>query len=49
MEKVPGKGVACGSEVDEEKSDLEPMPSCSPEVCGMEGLTIVNEGPTLGG
>ena len=51
MENVLGKGVACRSDVDEEKSDLEPMPSCAPKVCGMEGLTIVdaNEGPTLGG
>ena len=30
MEKVPGKGVACRSDVDEEKSDLEPMPGCAP-------------------
>ena len=49
MDKVPGKGVACGSDVDEEKSDLEPMPSCAPNVCGMEGSIFidVNEGPTL--
>jgi hypothetical protein len=49
MDKVPGKGVACGSDVDEEKSDLELMPNCAPKVCGMEGSTIVdvNEGPTL--
>ena len=51
MDKVPGKGVACESEVDEEKSDPELMSGCAPKVCGMEGLTIidVNEGPTLGG
>ena len=49
MEKVPGKGVACGSKVDEEKSDPKPMPGCAPKFCWMEGLTIVNEGPTLGG
>ena len=51
MDKVLGKGVACGSEVDEEKSDPEPMPGCVPKVCGMEGLTVVdaNEGLTLGG
>ena len=49
MDKVPGKGVACGSEVDKEKNDLEQMPSCAPKFCGMEGLTVVNEGPTLGG
>ena len=50
MEKVPRKGVACRSDVDEEKSDLESMPDCAPKVCGMEGLTVVdvNEGPTLG-
>ena len=50
MDKVPGKGVACRREVDEEKSDPEPTPSCAPKVCGKEGLTIddVNEGPTLG-
>ena len=49
MDKVLGKGVACRSE--EEKSDLEQMPSCAPKVCGMEGLTVVdaNEGLTLGG
>ena len=50
MDKVPGNGVACGSDVDEKKSDLEPMPSCAPKVCGMEGPIIidVNKGPTLG-
>jgi hypothetical protein len=50
MDKVPGKGVTCGSKVDEEKSDLESMPGCAPKVCGMEGLIVVdvNEGPTLG-
>ena len=49
MDKVPGKGVMCGSDVDEEKSDLKPMPSCAPNVCGMEGSTIIelNEGPAL--
>ena len=26
MDKVPGKGTACGSEVFEEKNDPEPMP-----------------------
>ena len=51
MDKILGKGVACGSDVDEEKSDMESMPDCAPKVCGMEGLTVVdvNEGPTLGG
>lgn len=51
MEKVPRKGVACGSEVVEEKSDPKLMPGCAPKVCGMEGFTIVdvNEGLTLGG
>ena len=49
MEKVPGKGVVCESDVDEEKSDPEPMPGCAPSVSGMEGSTIidVNEGQTL--
>ena len=49
MDKVPRKGVACGTDVDEEKRDLEPMPGCAPSVCGMEGSTIVdvNEGPTF--
>ena len=49
MEKVPGKGLACGSDVDEEKRDLESMPSCAPNVCRMEGSTVVdvNEGPTF--
>ena len=49
MDKVLGKDVACGSNVDKEKSDLEPMPGCAPKVCGMEGSIIVdvNEGPTL--
>ena len=32
MDTVPGKGVACGSGVVEEKNDLEPMPSCAPEI-----------------
>ena len=49
MDKVPGKGVACGSNVDEEKRDLEQISSCAPNVCGMEGSTVidVNEGPTF--
>ena len=49
MDKVPRKGVACRSDVDEEKSDPEPMPGCAPKVCGMEGSIVidVNEGPTL--
>ena len=49
MDKVPRKGVACGSDVDEENKDLEPMPGCAPNVCGMEGSTVivVNEGQTL--
>ena len=29
MEKVPGKGVAGGSEVVEEKADLETNPGCA--------------------
>ena len=32
MDKVPGKGTACGSEVLEEKNDLELMPGCAPNV-----------------
>ena len=50
MYKVPRKGVACESDVDEEKSDPEPIHGCAPKVCGMEGLTVVdvNEGLTLG-
>ena len=32
MEKVPRNGVACGSEVVEEKGDLEPMLGCAPKV-----------------
>ena len=49
MDKVLGKGVACGSKMGEEKSDPKPMSSCAPSVCGMEGSTVVdvNEGPTL--
>ena len=51
MDKVPRKVVSCGSEVFEEKNDLEPMIGCAPKVGGMEGLTVVdgNKGPTLGG
>ena len=51
MDKVPGKGATCGSEVVEEKNDPEPMPGCAPKVCGMEGTSVVdvNEGLTLGG
>ena len=50
MVTVPRKGVACRSEVNEEKSDPEPMLGCAPKVCGMEGSNVVdvNEGPTLG-
>ena len=40
MEKVPGKGVASGSEVVEEKGDPEPMPGCALEIWGMEGSTV---------
>jgi hypothetical protein len=32
MNIVPGKGVACGSGVVEEKSDPEPMPGCAPDI-----------------
>ena len=49
MEKVPGKDVACRRDVGKEKRDPKLMPDCAPNVCGMEGSTIieVNEGPTL--
>ena len=40
MEKVPGKGVAGGSEAEEEKFDAEPMPSCAPDNWGMEGSMV---------
>ena len=40
MEKVPGKGVACRSEVVEEKVDPKLMPGCAPENCGMEGSIV---------
>ena len=51
MHRVPRKGVACGSEVVEEKSDPEPMPGCAPEIWGMEALTMdgANNGLRLGG
>ena len=32
MEKVPGKGVGCGSKVGEEKRDPVSMTSCAPSV-----------------
>ena len=50
MDMVPGKGVACGSEVVEEKGDPEPMPGYAPEICGMEGSTVddANNDLTLG-
>ena len=49
MEMVPGKGVACGSEVVEEKGDLEQIPGCSLEIWGMEGSIVddANKDPTL--
>ena len=49
MEKVPGKGVAGGSEVVEEKVDLEPMPGCAPGNWGTEGSTVddANSDPAL--
>ena len=40
MEKVSGKGVAGGSEVEEEKFDLEPMPSCALVNWGIEGSIV---------
>ena len=50
MDTIPGKGVACGSEVVEEKGDPEPMPSFALEICRMEGSTVddANKDPTLG-
>ena len=39
MEKVPGKGVAGGSEVVEENVYLETNPGCAPDNWGMEGST----------
>ena len=41
--------MACGSNVGEEKRDLEPMLSCAPSVCGMDGSNVVDEkeGPTF--
>ena len=49
MDKVPGKGVVDGSEVVEEKVNLEPIPGCAPKNCGMEGSTVddANKDPTL--
>ena len=49
MEMVPGKGIAGGSEVVEEKVDPEPMPGCAPENWGMEGSTVddANRDPAL--
>ena len=49
MDMVPGKGVACGNEVVEENGDPEPMPSCAPEIWGMEGSIVdnANKHPTL--
>ena len=35
--------MACGSDVDEEKRDPEPMPGCAPSVYGMDGSTVVDE------
>jgi hypothetical protein len=50
MDMVPIKGVACESEVVEEKSDPEPMPGCAPEIWGMERFTVdgANKSLTLG-
>jgi hypothetical protein len=49
MEKVPGEGVAGGSEVAEEKVYPEMNPGCAPENSGMEGSTIddANSDPAL--
>ena len=49
IEKVPGKGVGCRSDVGEEKRDPELMPGCAPSVCGMDGPTVIDEkeGPTF--
>ena len=32
MEKVPGNGVGCGSDVGEENRDPDPMTGCAPSV-----------------
>ena len=48
MEKVPGNGVGCGSEVGEEKRDPVPMTGFTPIVLGTEGSTIDEKvAPTL--
>ena len=49
MEKVPGKGVAGGSEVVEEKGYPEPMSGYAPDNWGMEGSTVddANSDPAL--
>ena len=41
--------MACGSNMGEDKRDLEPMLDCTPSVCGTDGLTIIDEkeGPTF--
>jgi hypothetical protein len=50
MEKVPGKGVAGGSDVVEENVDPEMNPVCTPDNLGMEGSTVehVNSDLVLG-
>ena len=40
MDKVLINGMDYGSEDCRENRDLFPMTSCSPIVCGMEGLTL---------
>lgn len=41
--------MGCESDAGEEKRDTEPMLGCAPSVCGMDGLTVVDEkeGPTF--
>ena len=47
-EKVPRKGVGCGSEVGEEKRDPVSMTSFAPSVWGIEGSTVDEKlAPTL--
>ena len=49
MEKVPGKGVASGSEVVEENVDPEMNLGCAPDNWGMEGSMVedANRDPML--
>ena len=48
MEMVLGKGVVGGSEVVEEKVDLESMPDCAPKIWVMEGSTVEDANKMMG-